>query len=120
MKNCTYDILSTGDEGLSLLELLRFVDKQFAEVLDTKQKASISDVVFSKSPLKDSIITKLGEIKHDYIITASRTVSTYDDELGGDGNTLSYQEFVEDPQCLIDGIPLVRPYDKDTFRKSEI
>lgn len=120
MKNCTYDILSTGDEGLSLLELLRFVDKQFAEVLDTEQIASISDVVFSKNPLKDSIITKLGEIKHDYIVTAARTVSTYDDELGGDGNTLSYQEFIEDPQCLIDGVPLVRPYDRDTFRKAEI
>jgi hypothetical protein len=120
MKNCTYDILSTGDEGLSLLELLKFVDKQFAEVLDTEQKASISDVVFSKNPLKDSIITKLGEIKHDYIITAARTVSTYDDELGGDGNTLSYQEFIEDPLCLIDGIPLVRPYDRDSFRKAEI
>ena len=119
MKNCTYDIVN-GEQGLSLIGLLRYVDKQFAEVLDTKQKASISDIVYSKDPLKDSIITKIGEIKHNYIITASRTVSTYDDELGGDGSTLSYQEFIEDPSCLIDGIPLVRPFNRDEFRNSEI
>jgi hypothetical protein len=47
-------------------------------------------------------------------------VSTYDDELGGDGSTLSYQEFIEDPSCLIDGVPLVRPFNKEEFRANEI
>ena len=47
MKNCTYDIVN-GETGLSLLELLRYVDKQFAEVLDTEEKASINDIVYSK------------------------------------------------------------------------
>ena len=119
MKNCTYDIVN-GEQGLSLIELLRYVDKQFAEVLDTKEKESINDIVYSKNPLRDSIITKIGEVKHDYIITSARTVSTYDDELGGDGNTLSYQEFIEDPSCLIDGMPLVRPFNRDEFRDNEI
>ena len=119
MKNCTYDIVN-GEQGLSLIALLRYVDKQFAEVFDTKEKASISDIVYSKDPLKESIVKKIGEIKHDYIITASRTASTYDDELGGDGSTLSYQEFIEDSSCLIDGQPLVRPFNKDEFRNSEI
>ena len=119
MKNCTYDIVN-GETGISLLELLRYVDKQFAEVLDTKEKASINDIVYSKSPLKDSIITKIGEVKHDYIVTSARTVSTYDDELGGDGSTLSYQEFIEDPACLIDGVHLVRPFNKEEFRANEI
>jgi len=50
----------------------------------------ISDIVYSKDPLKESIVKRVGEIKHDYMITAARTVSTYDDELGGDGSTLSY------------------------------
>ena len=118
MKNCTYDILGTELNGLSLVELLKYVDKQFAEVLDDTE--SIDDIVYSKDPLKDSIITKIGQVKHDYIVTASRTVSTYDDELGGDGSTLSYQEFIEDPACLIDGLPLVRPFNKDEFRASEI
>jgi hypothetical protein len=53
-------------------------------------------------------------------VTAARTVSTYDDELGGDGSTLSYQEFIEDPACLIDGVPLVRPFNKEEFRANEI
>jgi hypothetical protein len=80
----------------------------------------ISDIVYSKDPLKESIVKRIGEVKHDYMITAARTVSTYDDELGGDGSTLSYQEFIEDPACLIDGEPLVRPFDRDQFRQSEI
>jgi len=53
-------------------------------------------------------------------MTTSRVASTYDDELGGDGSTLSYQEFIEDPACLIDGVSLVRPYNKEEFRKREI
>ena len=120
MKECTYDVLSTGQKDISFIELLQYVDEQFAKVLDTNTISKISDIVYSKDPYKDSIITRIGEVKYDYIMTTSRVASTYDDELGGDGSILSYQEFIEDPACLIDGVPLVRPYNKEEFRKREI
>ena len=120
MKNCTYDIVGTDQTGITLKQLLDYVDDQFAKVIKTDEQMKISDIVYSKDPLKESIVKRIGEVKHDYMITAARTVSTYDDELGGDGSTLSYQEFIEDPACLIDGEPLVRPFDRDQFRQSEI
>ena len=82
MKDCTYDILSTGQTGLSFLELLAYADEMFANTLTTEEIADIADIVYSKAAKQDSIVQKLGEIKHDYIITSANVSSTYDDELG--------------------------------------
>ena len=68
MKDCTYDILSTGQTGLSFLELLAYADEMFANTLTTEEIADIADIVYSKAAKQDSIVQKLGEIKHDYIV----------------------------------------------------
>lgn len=115
--NCIYSY--QGKVIGDFLQLLEYLDAQ-----DISTYNDVSDIIFSRAK-QEGVSNQLKEIREDYIkkykeeeAMSARTSSMYEDELGNP-NGISAQEILDDPRCLIDGKPIVTPYNEEDYIRVE-
>ncbi len=111
MVNCKYTL--KGKTYNSYTELLNYLDSANLELKD------ISDIVYSKVPKMDLQVQKLKDLKASYTPQASKEFNISSAINGEPDENNSILNFLDSPQCTIEGRPLVTPLDRENYVKNQ-
>lgn len=120
MNTCTYKINNGGVDVTfnSYAELLEYVVKN----LKNTDYSNLSDVVFSKDTLRQSIVKELKDINKEYSVKKQQMSweKTFIDGSPSYGDILNINEFIDSPACAVGGHSLITQMTKSEWEQSVI
>ena len=115
-KYCIYNIKGVPQTFNSYSELLNYLFDYFGKDENKTTLKSISDIVYSKTPKQDTVFSKIESITQNKKLS-SKSIIDGEPIIDGAVNIL---EFLDMPQCNINGNSLVTPYNLDNYRLNAI
>ncbi len=114
MEYCHYSF--NGKDFTSYHELLNYLDEYFKTNVDELQ--SVTDIVYSKANFQNQQKERIEKVKLNNIKFAQ--ASLINGEPSFEGNKLSILDFLDSPECNIEGRQLVTPLNIDQYIEESV
>lgn len=116
MANCTYTL--KGRKFNSYTDLLGYID-ELAQT-GALELDKLDDIVYSKAPKMDLQVQKLRDLKASYIPQLDKEFNVSSVINGEPDSNNSIINFLDSPQCAIEGRPLITPLNRENYIKNSI